>query len=157
MNTDIHTCNNYNRPTPIEKLSADLKWLNGCVDAFFTAVLYVVLSNFDDPMAPVVGTLLYLFHQCCLAPFHRNADSIRSPRLTSELLMNVVFMLICFDLSLGVGASGLCRRVDCRIDTYFKVWPAATLFNPVTIIITMSSDLLLAVILGATILLCCRR
>ena len=55
---------------PIEKLSTDLKWLNGCVDAFFTAVLYVVLGVISiDPMAPVVGTLLYLFSQCCLAPF----------------------------------------------------------------------------------------
>ena len=76
-----------------------------------------------------------------------------TPRLTSELLMNAVFMLICFDLGLGNWEQVACAAVlIAGLILTSKFGLQAILFIiPVTTIITMSSDLLLAVILGATI------
>ena len=63
--------------------------------------------------------------------------------------MNAVFMLICRSGVGELGASAAVLIAGLILTSKFGL--QAILYNPVTTIITMSSDLLLAVILGATI------
>ena len=83
-------------------LLPNLKWINAIFDGIFAFLIYLILKYiFQESEAALIGMLLYLF-----TPMWFSGISIGTriasftPRLLSEIFVNIVLLLIIFDFGL---------------------------------------------------------
>lgn len=137
---------------PLEATLANLKWINGVLDAAFATLLYWIMGSiFSAPGVPLIGILLYLF-----TPMWFSSLSIGTrvasftPRLVSEHLVNLMLVLVFFDLGMPHWLQlALATVITSCIILTSKFGVQALLFiTPSTVILANSSDLLLALLVG---------
>ncbi|MDA8649869.1 hypothetical protein N9M31_07665 [Alphaproteobacteria bacterium] len=87
---------------PLGLLLPNLKWFNGILDALFATFIYVIVNKvFGDAGMAVTGFMLYLFSPMWFSSIAMGTRvSSFTPRLSSEILVNLVLILILFDLGL---------------------------------------------------------
>lgn len=78
------------------------KWFNGIIDAFFATFIYCFLLNyFEDASIAFMGFLLYLFTPMWFSSIAMGTRIASfTPRLISEILVNISLVIILFDIGL---------------------------------------------------------
>ena len=137
---------------PLKIILLNLKWINGTFDALFATLLYWILSSiFLGAAAPLIGVLLYLF-----TPMWFSSISIGTrvtsltPRLFSELMVNLMLVLVFFDIGLPNWLQlSMAALAASSVILSSKFGVQALLFIiPLTLILTESYGLLFAILIG---------
>ena len=132
----------------IDKVLRYQKWINASIDIAFTIFLYLIMLEFGlSELESLLGICLYLFTPMW---FSRISTGPRvtslTPRLLSEILLNVLFIIIIIYVEHGLGIYAIPAVILCSlIILSSKFGIQALLFlGVVTGVLMPSMELLLA-------------
>ncbi len=141
---------------PINWLLSNMKWMNGIIDAVFATLIYLIfLQIFNETASAMIGVFLYL-----LTPMWFSSISIGTrvssftPRLISEILLNLILLFIFFDLGMPYWLQfsfAIIATISVLLSSKFGLQAVIFIF-PLIFFFTGKLDLILLILISFLLL-----